>query len=286
MSVFLAQNSYGKSRVRLVKVEREGGRHDVFDLTVDVALEGDFRAAHEDGDNALIYATDTMKNSVYALARQGPVDPPEAFGIRLAGHFLARVPHVERVHVSIAQHPWERLSVDGAAYPTAFRRAGEERRIARVSATRDNVGVEAGVEEMTVLKTAQSGFVGFMRDDLTTLKETDDRLFATAVRATWRFSATEGVDWNESWAESRRALLETFATHDSLSVQHTLFAMGRAVIERRPEVDEVSLSLPNKHHLLVDLSPFGLDNPNQVFVSTTEPYGLIEATIVRDSELY
>jgi urate oxidase len=285
VSVFLAQNSYGKSRVRLVKVERGPGRHEVFDLAVDVALEGDFRAAHEDGDNALIYATDTMKNTVYALARQGPVDPPEAFGIRLARHFLERVPHVERVHVTLTQHPWARLEVDGAPHATAFRRAGEERRTARVSAARDAVGVEAGVEELTVLKTAQSGFSGFMRDDLTTLKETPDRLFATAVRAVWRFSSTD-VDWNQSWAESRRALLEAFATHDSLSVQHTLFAMGRAVLERRPEVDEVSLSLPNKHHLLVDLSPFGLDNPNQVFVATTEPFGLIEATVVREGELY
>jgi urate oxidase len=285
VSVFLAQNSYGKSRVRLVKVERGGGPHEVFDLTVDVALEGDFRAAHEEGDNALIYATDTMKNSVYALARQGPVDPPEAFGIRLARHFLSRVPNADRVHVSLTQHPWARLEVDGAPHPTAFRRAGEERRIARVSATRDAVGVEAGVEELTVLKTAQSGFSGFMRDDLTTLKETDDRLFATAVRAVWRFNRDD-VDWNASWAEARRALLETFATHDSLSVQHTLFAMGRAVLERRDEVDEVSLSLPNKHHLLVDLSPFGLDNPNQVFVATTEPFGLIEATVVREADLY
>ncbi|MDB4951948.1 MAG: putative uricase [Gemmatimonadetes bacterium] len=285
MSVFLAQNSYGKSRVRLVKVERGEGRHDVFDLTVDVALEGDFETAHTEGDNSLLYATDTMKNSVYALARQGPVDPPEAFALRLARHFLERVPHAGRVHVSIAQHPWDRIQADGGAHPTAFRRAGEERRLARVSATREAVGVEAGVEEMTVLKTAQSGFEGFMRDDLTTLRETADRLFATAVRATWRFNRDD-VDWNASWTASRQALLATFATHDSLSVQHTLFAMGQAVLEARAEVDEVSLSLPNKHHLLVDLAPFGLDNPNEVFISTTEPFGLIEATVVREADLY
>jgi urate oxidase len=285
VSVFLAHNSYGKSRVRLVKVERGGARHEVFDLTVDVAFEGDFETAHTEGDNSGIYATDTMKNTVYALARQGPVDPPEAFGLRLARHFLDRVPHVERVHVSLAQHPWARLDVEGAEHPSAFRRAGEERRVARVSATRQTVGVEAGVEEMVVLKTARSGFSGFVRDELTTLRETDDRLFATAVRALWRFNRQD-VDWNASWTESRRALLETFAEHDSLSVQHTLFAMGRAVLERRAEVDEVSLSLPNKHHLLVDLSPFGLDNPNEVFVSTVEPYGLIEATVVREAELY
>jgi len=285
VSVFLAQNSYGKSRVRLVKVERGGGSHEVFDLTVDIALEGNFEEAHTTGDNSLLYATDTMKNTVYALARQGPVDPPEAFGLRLARHLLERVPHVQRVHVSLAQHPWARLQVDGRDHPTAFRRAGEERRVARVSATRESAGVEAGVEEMVVLKTAQSGFSGFMRDDLTTLRETDDRLFATAVRAVWRFNR-EDVDWNASWSEARRALLESFAEHDSLSVQHTLFAMGQAVLDRRDEVDEVSLSLPNKHHLLVDLSPFGLDNPNEVFVSTTEPYGLIEATVVREADLY
>lgn len=284
MPAILTENSYGKSAVRLVRVVRGADRHEVRDLTVDIAFEGDFEAVHLEGDNAPVLPTDTMKNTVYALARESAIPSPEEFGIELAQHFLGTVPHLSRVRVDLAEHGWERLTVNGKPHTHAFRRAGEERRLARVAATRRGTTVEAGVEDLTVLKTTGSAFEGYMRDRFTTLPETKDRIFATAIRAVWRYGDAErGIDFNAAWEGGRAALLETFATHDeSRSVQHTLYAMGAAAIERVAAIEEIHLSLPNKHHLLVDLGRFGMENPNEVFVATTEPYGLIEATLMRE----
>jgi urate oxidase len=139
--------------------------------------------------------------------------------------------------------------------------------------------VLAGLEDLVVMKTAKSAFADFPRDRYTTLRETSDRLLATAVRATWRYSRPE-VAFGRLWHEVRRVLLATFAEHDSLSVQHTLYAMGEAVLET-VDVEEIHIAMPNLHHLPVDLSPFGLENRNEIFVATAEPYGLIEATVRR-----
>jgi urate oxidase len=276
----LGANSYGKSGIRLVKLLRPGDLHEIVDLTVAVQFEGDFAAAHVDGDNANVLPTDTMKNTVYALAKNHPLGSIEAFGLDVSAHFLSANPQVSRVSVTLTQHPWERLAVRERPHPHAFRRAGSETRTALVSRTPEAATVEAGLEGLVVLKSGESAFSGFRRDRYTTLPETRDRIFATSITAGWRYASAE-ADFRLLHRGVRQALLETFAEHASESVQHTLSAMGEAVLERHPEVLEVRLSLPNRHHLPVDLSPFGLQNSNEIFVATEEPYGLIEATLKR-----
>jgi urate oxidase len=279
MPVTLAENAYGKQAVRLVTVRRRPDRHELQDVTVAVRFEGDFAAAYTEGDNQGVLPTDTMKNTVYALAAQHPFDDIEDFGLALTDHFLTNNPRAERVRVDLTEHLWEPLEVGGAAHPHAFRQAGSERRIAEVTRDHQGARVLAGIEDLVVMKTAKSGFEGFPRDRYTTLKETADRILATAVRATWRYSRPY-VAFGGLWHQVRRVLLETFAEHDSRSVQQTLYAMGEAVLETH-DVEEIHLTMPNKHHIPVDLAPFGLENRNEIFVATLEPYGLIEGTVRR-----
>ncbi|HJX29205.1 MAG TPA: urate oxidase [Thermoanaerobaculia bacterium] len=279
MPVTVAENNYGKQAVRLVTVRRRPDCHELKDVTVGIRLEGEFTAAFAEGDNSGVLPTDTMKNTVYALAAQHPFDDIEDFGLALTDHFLQASERTARVQVELTEHLWERIDKDGQQHPHAFRRAGSERRIAVVTRDRNAARVLAGLEDLVVMKTAKSAFEGFPRDRYTTLKETSDRLLATAVRATWRYSRPY-VAFGSLWREVRRILLDTFADHDSLSVQHTLHAMGEAVLETL-DIEEIHLSMPNKHHIPVDLAPFGLENRNEIFVATPEPYGLIEATLRR-----
>jgi urate oxidase len=279
MSVTLAENAYGKQAVRLVMVRRHPDRHELKDVTVAVRFEGDFLAAYTDGDNQGVLPTDTMKNTVYALAAEHPFDDIESFGLALSEHFLSRNPRATRVDIELTEHLWEPIPVGGAVHPHAFRQAGSERRTAEVTRDRQGARIIAGIEDLVVMKTAKSAFEGFPRDPYTTLKETSDRILATAVRATWRYSRPK-VAFGALWHEVRRVLLETFARHDSRSVQQTLYAMGEAVVESL-DVEEIHLVMPNRHHLPVDLTPFGLENRNEIFVATAEPYGLIEGTVRR-----
>jgi urate oxidase len=283
MGARLGRNNYGKSRVRLFRVTREGPRHHVADLTVDVAFEGGYQAVHLEGDNAEVLPTDTMRNTVYALAHEHPVQPVERFGQTLVAHFLGASAAAERVRIRLAQHGWDRIEVDGKAHDHSFVRGSAERRMAWVSGRRDMpTSFEAGVEEMEVLKTTRSAFERYLKDRFTTLPETSDRIFATVVSARWRYVA-EPADFDAAFTAARAALLETFAGHDSRSVQQTLYAMGAGVLEAVPEIGEIHLSLPNRHHLLYDLARFGMSNRNEVFVPTSEPFGLIEATVERES---
>jgi urate oxidase len=272
----LGRHGYGKSEVRVVKVTRTPGRHALRDLTVDVALEGDFKAAHVSGDNSALLATDTMRNVVYALARTHPIDSLESFGATLVEHFLRAGPTVERVRIDIAEHPWERLG----DHEHAFQRGHGGARLARVSGDGAQTAYEAGLDDLLVLKTTASGWEGFVRDEHTTLPETDDRILATIVTARWEYDEGPG-DFEATWTAVRDTLLDAFGDHYSPSVQFTLNRMGEAVLERHHAVQRIHLSLPNRHHLLFDLDRFGLDNPNEVFHATTEPYGLIEGTIER-----
>jgi urate oxidase len=276
----LAENGYGKSGIRLVKVARREGKHDLRDVTVAVRLEGDFARAHVDGDNSAVLPTDTMKNTVYALAKDHFDGDIETFALFLTEHFLRNNPPVARARVELSERAWERLTVKGRPHPDAFSRPGGERRVTRVTRTRQGAIVESGLEDLVLAKSARSGFSGFLKDKYTTLKETEDRILATAVKASWLYTGTP-EDFDRSFQGVRQTLLETFATHASASVQHTIYAMGEAVLERHPEVAEVRLSLPNKHHIAVDLAPFALENRNEIFVATEEPFGLIEATVRR-----
>jgi len=281
VSIRLAQNDYGKSRVRLLRVTRGKKKHEIKELTLAIRLEGDFETAHTKGDNSKILPTDTMKNTVYALARQNPVDAAETFCGVLIDHFLAGNPQIERVHVHTVEFPWGRIMRDGKPDGFAFVRTGEEKRTALVTGTRSKKSVQAGVKNLIALKTTKSAFEGFIRDRYTTLKEDRNRILATAIRADWLYESAE-IDFNATWESVRRTLLETFAAHDSLSLQHTLYDMGKSVLERFNAIREIRLSLPNKHYNLVDLAPFGMTNPGDVFLPTDEPHGLIEATLRRE----
>jgi urate oxidase len=281
MTPRLAWNAYGKAAVRLVKVDRGAARHELHDLTVEIQLQGNFGPTHTAGDNSPVLPTDTMKNTVYALARQGPVDPPEEFGERLARHFLGACPAARRAVLAVAVNRWDRASVNDTPHDHTFVQGPTERRLATVTLDSTGVGVEAGIEGLGLLKTTGSGFSGFLRDDYTTLEDTDDRILATDVEARWKY-ARPPRDYTGAWSAVRAALVETFARQPSASVQQTVYAMGAAALARCGEIGEIRLILPNRHHLLVDLAPFGLDNPNEIFVATREPYGRIEAVIVRE----
>ena len=280
VSIELKDNVYGKSRVRLVKVERQGPRHGLKDLSIDIQLWGAFELAYTEGDNRMVLPTDTMKNTVYVLARQEPLGEIEEFGTRLAEHFLFRNQHVSRARIAITENLWERMPYDDAGHDHSFELSGPERRAAVIDRDRANTSLQAGIIDLIVMKTTQSAFEGFLRDEYTTLKETSDRLFGTAVKAEWSYKSSAKF-FGDVWRGVRSALLEVFASHDSRGVQHTLYAMGEAVLERFDSIDEIHISMPNRHCLLVDLSPFQLDNPNEVFVPTDEPHGVIEATLRR-----
>lgn len=279
----LGPNRYGKSAIRLVKVVREPDRHVLRDLTVSVSLEGDFDAAHTAGDNANVVATDTMKNSVYAFAPEHLTGSIEAFGLVLARHF-AQFPQVGNATVAIREHRWTPIPTDGGPARDAFMRLGDYARTVAVSVGRDRpLRIEAGIDELTVMKTAGSAFSGFPRDAYTTLPETDDRIMATRVCATWRYGATD-LDWDAVYDGVRGTLLDVMAEHHSPSVQASIWIVGRAILERHVAVEEVHMVLPNLHHWTVDLSPFGLPNRNEIFTPTTEPHGLIEATVRRSAD--
>ena len=275
----LGANHYGKSAIRLVKVVRGPDRHEVRDLTVAIALEGEFAASYVDGDNTNVVATDTMKNTVYALAGEHLTGPIENFGMVLAQHFL-EVEQVDRAIVTIEEHRWAPIGNS----PDAFTRDRSSTRRAVVDSQRAATTVEAGIADLTVMKTAKSAFSGFPRDEFTTLPETDDRLLATRATATWRYDPAAlvlPVDFDELFNAISGTLLDVFAEHHSASVQASIWIIGRAIIERHPEVSEVTMVLPNLHHWLADLSRFGLPNDREIFIPTTEPFGLIQATVRR-----
>ena len=278
MDAVLSWNRYGKSRVRLVKLRRASERHDIVDLTIDVQLEGAFEAVYVDGDNRSCLPTDTMKNTVYAIARNDPIDHVETFAIRLAEHFGAK-PGVSRTRISAAELRWDRLLAGSRPHPHAFVQAGGEQWTAVVTRDADGVRVTSGLTNLVVLKTTDSAFAGFPRDQYTTLPETRDRILATSVTAAWTYRP--GAAEFAARDRIRAALLDAFAVHTSESVQHTLHAMAEAALAACADVIDITLTMPNRHHVLADLAPFGLDNPNEIFVATDQPYGLIEATVTR-----
>jgi len=283
MTIEMGPNRYGKARVRMVKIVRLADRHVVRDLTVRVALEGDFADAHVTGDNSLVIATDTMKNTVYAMAKDGLTGSIEAFGTLLADHFLLHH-QVHRATIWIQEHAWDPVPIDGSRSPDAFLRNGSITRTAAVTAEAAGMTVEAGVEEMSVMKTARSAFAGFPRDRYTTLADTDDRIMATKVTAIWRYGAgATDLDHDTAFERVLATFLRTFAEHVSLSVQQSIWVIGKAILEAEPAIDEIRFALPNLHHWMADLRPFGLENDREIFVATTEPHGLIEATVRRSS---
>ncbi len=280
-AIFLGHNSYGKSGVRIVKVKRDTERHELWDLDVAVALEGDFEAAHTLGDNSKLLATDTMRNTVYALAKDHLRGSIEEFGLALVDHFIKAGPTVERARVTITQFPWGRIEVNGHGHEHSFVRGSGERK-AEISGDKGGRRVRAGLDNLLVMKTTASGWEGFFRDGFTTLPDTSDRILATVVTAEWFYAEAADLDFDGLWASVRDRILATFTDHYSPSVQNTLYRIGKAVLEEHPDVEKIRLSFPNKHHILYDLSRFGMENENEIFWATDEPYGLIEGTIERE----
>lgn len=295
MAIILGSNQYGKAQSHLVRVYRDHPRHEIRDLTVSSALRGDFTAAHVDGDQSNVLPTDTQKNTVFAFAKQKGVGAIEDFALALADHFVGQVPAATGARVEVAEEPWQHIDADdeddagdtgrAGGYDHSFVRTGERRRTTVV--TVDGAGsdrrahVVSGVEDLTLLKTTGSEFRGFLKDEYTTLVEAEDRVLATSLVARWRYGHTD-VSWDESFGSIKTLLMRRFAEIHSLALQQTLYGMGHAVLERHREVAEIRFTARNRHHFLVDLSPFGSDNPGEVFYAADRPFGLIEATVLRD----
>jgi len=269
-------DTYGKTKVRLTYVQKLAARHELKELSVNVFFEGTFKEAFTKADNSIVLPTDTMKNTVYALARKNGITSIEEFAVGLARHFLANVAHVSQVRLEIEEVPWVRIGESAAA----FVQAGLERRVTSCVATRSSEAFRSGIHNLQILKTTDSAFAGFIKDEYTTLAETHDRLLGTVLQADWLYTGTD-IDFNQTQAAVRTDLLSTFAAHKSLSVQQTLYDMGGSVLKQVPSISEIHLVMPNKHCLLVDLSKFGMDNPNQVFQPIDEPSGYIEARLTR-----
>lgn len=283
--IVLGDNQYGKAECRLVRVTRDTPVHSVADLNVTSQLRGDFEAAHTDGDNSRVVATDTQKNTVYAFAREHGVVSPESFLLRLAAHFTGQFDWVTGGRWSAEQYAWDRIVTGDGPHDHAFVRSGRSTRTALVHVDEGGTTVLAGLRDCTVLKSTGSEFHGFPRDRFTTLADTDDRVLATSMTAWWRYAdADPARDHDALHASVEALLLATFAEVHSLALQQTVHAMGCAVLEAHPEIVEIRISCPNKHHFLVDLGPFGLDNPGEVFFAADRPYGLIEASLTREGQ--
>jgi len=280
----LGANQYGKAENRVVRIVRDTARHEIRDLNVSTALRGDFVAAHTDGDQSHVLPTDTQKNTAFAFAKRHGVTSPEDYALALGGRLLEATPAATGATVAVEEYAWDRIPVDGAGHDHAFVRRGGEVRITEVDVSREGPSVTSGLKDLVVLKSTGSEFKGFLRDEYTTLPDADDRILATALRAEWRYRRGQGVDWNATYDAVRALLLATFASTYSRALQETLYAMGSAVLEAHEQVAEISFAAPNKHHFLVDLAPFGLENPGEVFIAADRPYGLIEATVTREEE--
>jgi urate oxidase len=276
----LIHQNYGKAAVRILKVLRAGKKHSVKELEVQVMLQGDFQASYTKGDNRFVVATDSMKNTVNVLAKQKLGLETETFGELLGRHFLKTYRHVNRVEITLAEHSWSRISVRNQPHAHSFIEKSKARPFAKISATRGQISVESGIEDLLIMKTTASGFENFLRDEFTTLPETGDRIFATRLKAGWQYRH-KPKSYPATNAKILEAMLAVFAGNFSPSVQATLFEMGEAALKTAPEISKISIAMPNKHCLLINLAPFGVENQNELFVPTDEPHGQIEATISR-----
>lgn len=279
--IILGKNQYGKAENRIVRIYRDAPRHEIHDINVSTCLRGDFSAAHLTGNQADVLPTDTQKQTAYAYAKEKGLEQIEKYGLDLARHFVADIGPVEAARIEIDEYAWERAVVSGAEHNHTWIRKGQEVRTAAVTVSGDGEWVVGGLKEFVILKSTGSEFAGFLEDPYTILEPTHDRVMATSLVAQWRFTTVE-VDWDAVYSGIKSHLVEQFAVVQSLALQQTLYEMGRAVLTAHPDIAEIRLSAPNKHHFLYDLSPFGLQNNNEVFNADDRPYGLIQATVTRD----
>ncbi|MCV7287774.1 urate oxidase [Mycolicibacterium wolinskyi] len=280
-NIILGKHQYGKAENRVVRIYRDSPRHEIHDLNVSTCLRGDFSAAHLTGDQSRVLPTDTQKQTVYAYAKQPGISTIEDYGLALARHFVNDVEPVDAARIEIDEYAWQRVVVNGSEHDHTWIRRGQETRTAAVTVDGDGEWVIGGLKDLVILKSTGSEFAGFLTDEYTVLEPTHDRVMATSLIAQWRFTTTD-VAWDEMYDGVKARLTEQFAVVHSLALQQSLFHMGKAVLESCPEIAEVRLSAPNKHHFVYDLTPFGLQNHNEVFHADDRPYGLIQATVTRD----
>ena len=285
MAIVLGPNQYGKAETRVVRISRDGSRHEIRDLNVSTSLRGDFADAHIRGDQAHVLPTDSQKNTCFAYAIEKGAGQIEDYALALARHFVGDIESVREARIEVEEYRWERASVAGAAHPHTFIRAGQDVRTTSVAVRGEGPGQQAwvvsGLKDLVLLKSTGSEFAGFLKDPYTTLPETHDRIMATSLTARWRY-ATDSADWAGAHARTRQIMIERFAEVHSLALQQTLWEMGRAVLAAQPDVAEIRLSAPNKHHFLADLAPFGLENPGEVFYAADRPYGVIQCSVIRE----
>jgi urate oxidase len=280
MPLLLAANAYGESRLRLLRLKRQQGRNDIRDLTLTVRFEGDFDAAHTNADNRKILPGDTIKNTVYALARQHSMETLEDFALHVVEHFLTYNPQISRVAVDAEENIWARVPYGGKPHPSAFMRAGEESRTCALSGTRQGTAIRSGISNLVLLKTAEVALDNFLRDPYTTLEPSHDRVLGTVLGADWLY-ASEEVEFATLAQGVRQLFLEIFAEHSTKSLQHTLYIMGEAVLKNFEQIDEIHLALPELHFPILDLNPLGMDNPGTVYLPIDVPQGVAEATLKR-----
>jgi len=281
MAIILGDHQYGKAENRVVRIVRDTARHEIHDLNVTTAMRGPFAPAYLDGDQSNVLPTDTQKNTAFAFAKSVGVESIEAYGLALARHFVSTVGPIEGARIEIEEFSWQRAVIDGVEHDHTWTRSGAEVRTAAVTVDSTGEYVIGGFKDLVILKSTGSEFADFLEDPYTTLQPTHDRVMATSLVAKWRFGSTD-VDWNSVYPRIKAIMVREFATLQSLALQQTLWHMGRAVLEEVAEVVEVTLSAPNKHHFVVDLAPFGMENNGEVFIAADRPYGLIEARVVRD----
>jgi len=281
MAIILSGDQYGKAENRVVRIVRDTARHEIVDLNVTTAMRGPFAPAYLVGDQSNVLPTDTQKNTAFAFAKSVGIASIEEYGLALARHFVNDVGPIEGARIEIEEYAWERAVIDGVEHDHTWTRAGREIRTAAITVDATGEYVVGGFKDLVILKSTGSEFAGFLEDEYTTLPETHDRVMATSLVAKWRFDGT-AVDWQSVYPEVKAIMIREFATLQSLALQQTLWHMGKAVIEAIPAIVEVRLTAPNKHHFVVDLSPFGLENPGEVFIAADRPYGLIEAQVLRD----
>jgi len=281
MAIILGDNQYGKAENRVVRIVRDTARHEITDLNVTTAMRGPFAPAYLVGDQTNVLPTDTQKNTAFAFAKSVGIESIEAYGLALARHFVADVEPIEGARIEIEEFAWTRAVVDGVEHDHTWTRSGAETRTAAITVDETGEYVIGGFKDLVILKSTGSEFADFLEDEYTTLQPTHDRVMATSLVAKWRFGTTD-TDWNAVYPAVKAIMIKEFATLQSLALQQTLWHMGRAVLDAFPEIVEMRLSAPNKHHFVVDLSPFGLANSGEVFIAADRPYGLIEAQVIRD----
>jgi urate oxidase len=277
----LLSNRYGKHRVRVLKLLRQGEKHEVAEMEADVLLSGGQESSYLAADNSVVVPTDTVKNTVQVLAHDALGTCRTSFAKVIGLHFLERYPHLTSVAIELRERRWGRMTVDGRAHEHSFVAESNGTWFARCDFQRDETPtLRAGIRDHLIMKTTGSGFAGYHVCPLTTLPPTEDRILATKLSAEWTFN-DDAVDFTAADEGFIAAAYRVFAQHHSPSVQRTLYEIGEAALAGIAAIRQVDLKMPNVHFLGLDLTKLARPDQRQVFLPTDEPHGEIEAIVAR-----